>query len=489
MDEIVGFYSPARDGWKSRIQLGASLLRRKPFDTASQEGRSRERYRRILLTALSAAGARFTSLLTIFVSVPLIVHRFGPERYAVWATITSTLTLLLFADLGIGNGLLNSISESDGKGDHEAAISAISTSFFVLLGIACIGAVFFSGLYRFVPWKRIFNVTSTTAIQEAGPATLIFAFCFLAQLPLGVVQRVQLGYQEGFVTQAWSVVGNAMALLGLLLVLRVRAGLPLLVLAVAGAPVLAGTLNTVFFFVLKRPWLMPRLNRVSRVVATRILTAGFFFFVLQVSGAIGYQTDSLILAQILGPNSVTVYSVTCKLFTIIPSVFGLVMIPLWPAYGEALARGDIQWVRETLRRSILIGVAVMLPCNALLIFLSRPLIRVWVGSQIVPPLLLLIGLACWSIVASGLSAPLAMFLNGTGVIRLQALLSVFMAVGNVALSIYLTRQIGISGVIYGSILAQVTIVLVPLFLYLPKLISNLQFRVAPNKVSGLSAAK
>jgi O-antigen/teichoic acid export membrane protein len=491
MNEVASLPpSVARDGWKSRIKsrvlLGLSLLRFEQFETESQDGRARERYRRVLLTAVTAGGARFTSLLMMFVSVPLIVHRFGPERYAVWATITSTVTLLVFADLGIGNGLLNFISESDGSGNVEIAIQAISTGFFVLLGIASIGALCFFVAYPFVPWQRIFNVTSNIAKQEAGPATLIFAMCFLLQLPLGVVQRAQLGYQEGYVTQVWNAAGNLVALLGLLFVLHVGAGLPYMVVAVAGAPVLVGILNSINFFVVRRPWLMPRLNLVSRAVAERILTAGFFFLVLQVTYAIGYQTDSLVLAQILGPNSVTVYSVTSKLFTILPSVFGLAMVPLWPAYGEALARGDVRWVRKTLRRSILIGVAILLPLNICLIFFSKLLIRMWVGPEVVPSLLLLVGLAFWAVLATGVSAPLAMFLNGTGVIRLQALLSVFMAIANLLLSIYLTRRIGISGVIYGSILAQIAVILIPFALYLPRLMSNVQVRVDPDKALQLA---
>jgi len=475
-----------RSKLKSQIQLAASLLRFKPFETDSQQNRSRERYRRVLLTAVSAGGARFTSLLMMFVSVPLIVHRLGPERYAVWATITSTVTILLFADFGIGNGLLNSISESDGADDLETARSAISTSFFVLLGVASVGAVCFLGVYPFVPWQRVFNITSTTAIQEAGPATVVFVLCFLLQLPLGVVQRAQLGYQQGYSTQVWSAAANVVALLGLLLVLRIRAGLPMLILAVAGAPVLVGILNSIVFFVVSRPWLMPRLSLVSRAVAAKILTAGFFFFVLQVTAAVGYQTDTLILAQILGPSSVTVYSITSKLFMILPSVFGLVMIPLWPAYGEALARGDTQWIRKTLLCSILIGVAVLLPSNLCLIFLSRFLIRIWVGPQIVPPLLLLIGLSCWAVLATGISTPLAMFLNGTGIIRLQAVLGVLMAIVNLALSIYLTRHIGISGVIFGSIIAQVAIVLIPFALYLPRLLSKLELSVVPDRIPRLA---
>lgn len=442
-----------------KLRISSLLV---PFDKSTHKGRSRERHRRITLTAVSSGAARATSLLTVLVSVRLIVNHFGAERYALWAIITSTVTLLVFADFGIGNGLLNAISASDGKNDQQAAVSHVSTGFFVLLFVALFGAFTLWLLYPLVPWQRIFNLRSPTAVREAGPATAIFIVCFLAQLPLGVVQRIQLGYQEGFFTQLWSAAGNLLGLAGLLAVIRFHVGLPFLVLAVAGAPVLAGLLNTVTVFGFQRPWLKPRLDYISRDAASRLLHLGFLFFIMQIAGAVGYQTDNLIIAQVLGAAAVAQYAVPFRLFAVIPAILSMLIAPLWPAYAEASSRGDVDWIKATLKRSMLLGLAVVIPANLLLVGLARPIIRLWVGSQIVPSFLLLTGLATWSIL-SGVSGPLAMFLNGIGFIRVQAICSVLMAVSNIGLSIYLTRRIGISGVIYGSISSTVLFTLIPYF--------------------------
>jgi O-antigen/teichoic acid export membrane protein len=257
-------------------------------------------------------------------------------------------------------------------------------------------------------------------------------------------------------------------------------------LAIAGAPVLTGMMNTVIHFSIQRPWLRPRLHRVARDTAVYILGLGFLFLVLQVAGAIGYQTDNLILAQVLGPDSVTTYAVTNRLFMIVPAILFLIMIPLWPVYGEAAARGDVQWIKKTLNRSLLIALGLTIPANLLLVIFSRPLLRVWVGPQIVPSLLLLTGLATWTIVANGVCVPLAMFCNGVGFIRVQAICSAFMAVSNVLLSIYLTRRIGISGVVFGSILSQVIFVMIPYFAYVPRILAQLHVRRPSGSPMGMT---
>ena len=84
----------------------------KEFDTSTPEGRSRERYRRVALTAISSAGARVIAVVTMLIAVPLTLHYLGTERYGMWMTISSIIAMMGFADLGMGLGLMNAISEA-----------------------------------------------------------------------------------------------------------------------------------------------------------------------------------------------------------------------------------------------------------------------------------------------------------------------------------------------------------------------------------------
>jgi O-antigen/teichoic acid export membrane protein len=139
------------------------------------------------------------SFFASFVSVPLTIHYLGAERYSLCVTASASLALLGFLDFGISNGLLNVISESDGKDDTKAAAIYVSTSFFLLLAVAIAAGVVFLLAYRHVQWQRVFNVSTHAAMHEAGPIVLVLVFCFLVYLPITVTQRVQLGYQRGFV--------------------------------------------------------------------------------------------------------------------------------------------------------------------------------------------------------------------------------------------------------------------------------------------------
>ena len=83
-----------------RIQQIISVIRFKPFDTFTDDGRSKERYRRVVLSAGSSFVNKGVTILTGLISVPLTVHYLGTERYGLWMTISSTIAFLTFADLG-----------------------------------------------------------------------------------------------------------------------------------------------------------------------------------------------------------------------------------------------------------------------------------------------------------------------------------------------------------------------------------------------------
>jgi len=444
---------------------------RRPADTIPP---MKERDRRVVFTMFAAAGARAISLLTLLVSVPLTVNYLGTERYGLWVTISSLLALLSFADLGIGNGLLNAITQCHGRDDREAARQYVASGLLILTGVALLLALILGIAYPWISWKAIFNVSDPKAVAEAGPATAVFLACFLANIPLSVVQKVQQGYQEGFIDSAWLAAGKLLALIGLLLVISFKGGLPWLVLALAGSPVLVACANGIALFAFRKPFLRPRLSDATWAYGRRVLDIGFLFFIVQTAAAVAYSADNFIVAHFIGPQAVAEYSVVYQMSSLGPVLLSMFLIPLWPAYGEAIVRGDSQWVRTTFRRSIAIGLSVNVPYALLLMFYGNVAIHLWVGNKITASFMVLVAFAIWTMMNS-FSGAMAALLNGANAMRFQAVCAVLMACLNLLLSIILTKSIGLSGVIWGSIIAQVLLVFVPSTVYISRFMQRLMF--------------
>ena len=411
-------------------------------------------------------------MITGFVIVPVVLNYLGHERYGVFATITAMAGLVGWADLGLGNGLLSEVASAQGRDDSESTARVVSTAFFALLGLAIVLGVLFALVYPFVPWESIFNISGDAA-SGVGEAAAAFALGVLLALPLGVVQRAEIGMQEMFVANAWQVFGRLLALAGVIIAVALDASLPYLVLAVAVAPALALTGNGGELFFRRRPWLRPTLKRVDRDVAGALLRIGSLFFVLSIAIAVAYESDALVLTQILGPATVTTYAVTMRVFLVVPAFAGFVLTPLWPAYGEAISRGDTPWVRETLRRAVKGGLLLSVSGAGLLALVARPFIDVWAGFR--PPYLLIAAAAIWVVVMT-LGAVLAAFLNGARVIRAQIVLALMMMIANLGLSILFTHWVGVSGVIWGSIAAEGAVVIIILAVITPRVLSRLESR-------------
>jgi O-antigen/teichoic acid export membrane protein len=393
---------------------------------------------------------------TSLLSVPLTLSYLGPERYGLWMVLTSIISVMSFADLGIGNGLMNAVSDAYGKDDHDLVREYVASALFLMLGIAIVFAAAGAASYPFIPWLRLFNVKSGKVAAQGARAFLVLYCWFVVNIPLGVVTRTQAGLQLGYVSQLVCGFGNIVSLICLLLVIALRGDLPWLVLASTFGGAAAILMNGWLLF-REHPWLVPSWRFYRGRSAHEILKVGLMFFVLQCAVAISFSSDNIVIAQILGAAAVAVYAVPQKLFSLVAMVVSMALTPLWPAYGEAIACGDLAWVRRVFRTSLGLTLAITIPLSALLAGAGPWILKVTVGKSLHAPTSLIVVLAIWAVLNS-VSTSMAILLNGTGVIKAQTVIWVVASISNLALSICLTRRLGVIGVCSGSITAQCFIV-------------------------------
>ncbi len=446
------------------MNLTATLLRRlftlRPHDTATDSGRSLERYRRAALTSAAAVLGRGVGLLAALISVPLTIRYLGTERYGIWMTISSIVALLGFADLGLGNALMNAISASHGRDDRDFARKCVSSAFFLLAGLAIVLALVFGLCYWSIPWDRVFNVSPEVGRQEAGPAMAVFFGCFLVSLPLGIVPRIQMGYQQGFVNAVWQAVGSVLALICLLVAIWLRGSLPLLVLALAGAPLLATALNGATLFGREMPWLVPNWFAISWRAVGQIGQTGLMFLILQVCVALLSSVDNIIVAQVLGQDAVAQLAVPARLFSVAGAVAMIALMPLWPAYGEAIARGDLAWVKRTVIRSTICAAGVSLAITLPLTVLGRPIVQAWVGPEIEPSRSLLLALGCWTVLST-VGSSLAMLLNAANVVMFQSVCALGVGITATVLKTRIASTVGLDGMVWATCAVYLVLSLIP----------------------------
>lgn len=453
-----------------------------------------KRNKRIALSGAVAVLARCVQVGSTFLSVPLTLKYLGVERFGLWMTISSVLAMAAFADFGIGNGVLNTVAKAFGEDDAVAIRRAVSSGFVILSFIATCVLLCFCLAYPFVNWAGMFRVVSPLAAKEAGPALFIFVVCFAMNIALDTVQRTQLGMQQGYRYAAWQTSGSLAGLLGVLIGVWCHVGLPILVLAIAGAPVLATLINAIHFFGYLRTDLRPAWPLVSKQVIRQIARLGLLFFVLQLAVSIAFSADNLIIARQLGVVHVPEYAIAQRMFAVLSMMTSMLLTPLWPAYGEAVTRKDVVWIRRTLTRSffgVLAGSAIG---ASLILLFSHQLLALWVGRDIRPSYTLLFGLAIWSVMDCCGNA-VAMYLNGTSTIRFQIIVASVFGVGCMAAKLLLVKRLGVSALPWATIGSYLLLNAIPSAFFVPRMLRKMDAAVheqigsssLPGKVSSEAA--
>lgn len=429
-------------------------------DESDAGRRARERESRVLMSGMASVLSKVITISVMLVTVPLCVRYLGEERYGLWMTVSSAVALLGFADLGIGNGLVTSLATALGSGDEEKASRLVSSAIAMAVLLAVSVGVLFAVAYPLVDWAKLLNATSPVARAEAGPALAALVVSFAAGMPLSIVQRVQSGSQEAYLTNLWLGGGSLLGLFCILLAIRLEATLWVFVAASAGAPVVALLAASIVEFGVRKPALRPRWTMVQRGTVRGLLGTGALFITVQVAVTIMSTADNLVAARVLGPEAVTELSIASRLFVLSPMLLGMFLGPLWPAYGEAMARGDRDWIRRTFKRSLALAALVSVPLAIGGLLFGRWIIGVWVGPGVVPDVALVAGLAAWSLLGS-VGGAMAMLLNGLQLIRFQAASAVLMSVAAVVGKVWLARTVGLAGIPWASVAANAIFVTAP----------------------------
>ncbi|MCX5070030.1 lipopolysaccharide biosynthesis protein [Micromonospora lupini] len=374
------------------------------------------RGRRLLSWIATAALSRAVSAVVPLFLLPVTLSYLGTDLYGLWAAVLAVTGMVAFADLGVGLGLMTRLAPCRVDGDWATARRYVSSAYAAVCGVALptCGLLWLVG--GFVRWPALFNATGAAA-DDAHLVALVCLTAFLLNIPLSLVARVQYAYQQVAVSNIWQAAASALSLplaLG-----AVFAKLPpiAVIASIAISPLLVNIVNTVWTFGWRLPRLAPRPRFVDGRGIRDLFGLGGLFFLVTLVMVLADNADPLLIAHVLGLASVTAYAVPARLFTQLGALVTLVNQPLWPMHGEALARGDLDWVRRTVRRMTVVSTLVAVVPSTLLVAFGEQFFAAWLPIPIGNRALLL-GLACWWIVLAAIS-PRFMVQNAAGVVRPQ----------------------------------------------------------------------
>ena len=345
-----------------------------------------------------------------------------------------------------------------------------SFSHALLITVLCgfLSSLFFFFISNHPFWQIFFHVEQAQAknfnlcIRYLGVLVTFNAIFVLSQ-------KLLLGYYKQLLANSINLITSCFSTLALYLFSSLKEPLPILFASQLIIPGFFGII-TIIWVNFREPtftFIKPSAHKIKELI-----TLGRLFFFLQIAVSISYQIDVIIVGHFLGASESATYSMVWKFFLLPCAFFATAVSPLWPAFSNAMANKNTNWIKQIFRKAFIATLSLSIIFSIISIFFSSGLIRIWSRDQINMDFSLMLGMSIWIIVFA-LTQPISMLLNALHEEKVILLTSILAGSLNITLSSFLILYFkNSSGAIWGSVICQTLFFVVPQYVWINRKILN-----------------
>lgn len=381
---------------------------------------------------------------------PLVLRLAGQETLGAYALLMQVVGYLAMLDLGFSVTLNRYLAQATGCGDGGERFRAVlSTARTFLVGSNLVIVL----LTLLVSLKvDTFFSLSPHAASQARMGLALLAFWEMVRAPWLVYGIGLNATQNLAAANLIGILGNVGRLLFSLGFVLAGSGLVGLMLANVLAELLSAALSSVHFLRLypaeRLGWGLP-----DRKLFREMLTFSLQALLINVAWRLVYYTDHIVVGYLFGASAVSIYYVTQMPATIGFNIANRVSDNAAPAVNELFARGEEEKLREVFLKLHRLNFLIVLPLVAGLLLLNRELVSLWVGPGQYAGQWMTAALAIFALLIT-ISHVNGTFIFASGKIRAFSVIAIAEGVANLALSLWLGRTIGLSGVMIATVIAN-----------------------------------
>jgi O-antigen/teichoic acid export membrane protein len=415
------------------------------FGKAIEAGFGSKRNRRVLISASVGAFQRMVQVASTLLVMPLLLKVLGPSRFGIWGAAASLAWLSGLVDIGSGSALVTLVARSstaDGSDQARRHVRGALSIGVWLTGLALVAAV-------------IAFVAGGARAQSAP--YLIAAIGLALNLPLNSGNNVWMALQKGYVSGAWELVQTVLTTAGLFAAAAVTTDVRVFV-AVVYLGLLLANLGSLIHLFVRHPELRPERLSASWLAMREVASQGVLYFILAVAGGASFMLDNVLALSLLGPEASARMTIALRICVTAVGALAVISQPLWPAFADAAENADHSWIIKVLLRGSALLVALSIAGSCLLLVYGEGLLRWWLHTNLGIGRGLLLAIAAWVVVQSGVRIPV-LLLNGLSVLRYQV--AAVSAATGVALvmKLALAPYFGVAGILWATTMTTLLVVI------------------------------
>ena len=216
----------------------------------------------------------------------------------------------------------------------------------------------------------------------------------------------------------------------------------MIVVAYGLTPLIVLALSTVTFFV-RHPLLKPTLIAYSKSSRSELLGLGVKFVLLSLLLAMTMSADNILVMLTAGAEAAGKFAVVARLGNLPITLITQLTMPLWFLNGDALAKGDMAWVRKVWFMVAAAGLTLSCLSCLVFVFAGHQIMDLWIGDAMPFQLEILVGFSILAGVVA-FTSPANMILNAASSLNVQLQAWVFCA----AVSLVIKLIVGFNGLIW-----------------------------------------
>jgi len=401
---------------------------------------------RVFVGAASNYVGKFIALGTWFLLTPFILHRLGPVSYGLWALVGSVVAYGSLLDFGIAGAVVKYVAEYHAKGEIAHARSLVATALCLYSALGLIVVALSAAIAPAFPY--LFNVPPNERVTATWLVVLM-GLGIGVSTPAATMIAVLKGLQRFDLANLIGVTGTLISAAATVAVLLLGGGV-LGIAAVGIFVMLAVQAPSIWLIKRIAPELQFGWRGASRRMVRPVLSFGSSLFVMNMAGHLQTKTDEIVIAAFLPLSTVTPYAIARRLGEVPQILTDQFMKVLLPLASELHATDDRARMRSLYITSTRLTLAIFLPVGCMLVVLAQSILTVWVGAAYASYAHLVVILTLASCIDAS-QWPAGAVLQGMARHRPLAVMWVGAALANLALSIVLVQNFGLTGVALGTL--------------------------------------
>lgn len=399
---------------------------------------------------VSAVGINYLGVALLaatgFFLTPYMLHVLGRSQFGILLLATSIFAYTSLLDFGLGMSVMKLIADRADDGDPSHARTIISTVLpvYIAIGVAIVvvaiaASPVVAGAFHVERAERQhFRDCYWLAMVAVG-----------ITFPMSVFSAVITGHRDFLLQQRFVICYALLTALGTVVVLALGYGLVAVAVvdctcAVAQFAIKVLVVGRKYSVVFSPRW-------ADRAILRKLLGFASWVFVINCAAMVIFETDLIVVGALIGPVAVAAYQVARSPTAILQqfgeqfNVVALTGASALQAHRQAAA------VKRLFLESTHAATVLMLPFAIVVAAWGSEFVRLWVGPRFhgsVPALVCL----TIAMVEIGIQGTAAQIIVAHSKHKVIAIAMGWEAIANLALSIILGSQIGITGVAVGTLI-------------------------------------